>query len=67
MANVKSAFYKIIEHLKEKEEHTSKILIGPACENWLRSESNFALNFNKSEFGALKCNEFCYEENKKRD
>ncbi len=67
MANVKSAFYKIIEHLKEKEEHTSKILIGPACENWLRSESNFALNFNDSEFGALNCNEFCYEEDKKRD
>jgi hypothetical protein len=67
MPNMKKAFYQIISHLKNENDHLAKILLGPACEHWLRSESSLALNFNNNDFIGLKNNEFVFEEDNKRD
>ncbi|MBN1576521.1 MAG: hypothetical protein JW913_08215 [Chitinispirillaceae bacterium] len=67
MSNMKDAFYQIISHFQHDKDHLAKILLGPACEHWLRSESSYALNFGEKRYFQLKNHEYVYEENKKRD
>ncbi len=64
---MKKAFYHIVSHLKSEKDHLAKILLGPACEHWLRSESSYALNFNRNKDFKLSNNEYVFEEDKKRD
>lgn len=67
MANIKKSFYHIVEYFKDKSNHVEKILLGPACENWIRSEAAFALNNLKKGPFRINPKDGVSEESEKRD
>lgn len=52
------------EKLARDPDHLAQVLIGPACENWLRTELRIHLNRTES---TLAYNQFAYDEDQNRD